>query len=46
VTVNDEGLRWAQENAASIQQKKAEYLPAWQAKPDAEKQVLRAESGR
>lgn len=46
VTVNEEGLRWAQDNAASIQQKKAEYLPKWQAKPDAEKQVLRAESGR
>lgn len=46
VTVNDEGLRWARDNAASIQQKKAEYLPQWQAKPDAEKQVLRAESGR
>ena len=46
VTVNDEGLRWARDNAASIQQKKAEYLPVWQAKPDAEKQVLRADSGR
>ena len=46
VTVNEEGLRWAQQHADSIQQKKAEYLPKWQAKPDAEKQILRAESGR
>ena len=46
VTVNAEGLRWAQENAASIQQKKAEDLPRWQAKPEAEKQILRAESGK
>jgi hypothetical protein len=46
VTANSEGLRWAEENAASIRQKKAEDLPRWQAKPDAEKQVLRAESGR
>lgn len=46
VTVNDEGLRWAQENAASIQQKKAADLPRWEAKPEADKQVLRAESGR
>jgi hypothetical protein len=46
VTVNDEGLRWAEENAASIQKKKAEDLPRWQAKPEPEKQILRAESGR
>jgi hypothetical protein len=45
VTVNEEGLRWAQDNAASIQEKKAKYLPEWQSKPDAEKQILRAESG-
>ncbi len=46
VTVNDEGLRWARDNAASIQAKKAKYLPEWQSKPEAEKQILRAESGR
>jgi hypothetical protein len=46
VTVNDEGLRWARDNAASIQQKKAADLPRWEAKPEGEKQILRAESGR
>jgi hypothetical protein len=46
VVVNDEGRKWAQENAASIQEKKAEYLPKWQSKPDADKQILNASSGR
>jgi hypothetical protein len=45
VTVNEEGLRWAQDHAASIQEKKAEDLPRWEAKPESEKQVLRADSG-
>jgi hypothetical protein len=46
VTVNAEGQRWAQENAASIQHKKDEDWPRWQAKPDADKQILRPESGK
>jgi hypothetical protein len=46
VTVNAEGQRWAQENAASIRHKKDEDLPRWQAKADAEKQILRPERGK
>lgn len=46
VISNDEGLRWAKENEASIKEKYTEYLNKWMAKPDAEKQTLRAESGQ
>lgn len=46
VAVGEEGRRWAQENAASNQQLKAEYLPKWQAKPEGDKQTLHALSGR
>lgn len=46
VGINEEGLRWAAENAASVQAKKAEYLPKWMAKPEIDKQILRPESGR
>lgn len=46
VKVNDEGRKWAQENAASIKEKKAEYLPKWQAKPESDKQILNATGGR
>jgi hypothetical protein len=46
VTVGEEGRVWARENAASIREKKAEYLPKWQEKPDRDKQTMRAESGR
>lgn len=46
VKPNESGLDWAQQNIASIKQKKNEYLPRWQSKNDADKQILRAESGR
>jgi hypothetical protein len=46
VVTNDEGRQWAKENESSIKEKYAEYLQKWQAKPDAEKQTLRADSGR
>ncbi len=46
VAVSEEGRVWARENADSIRDKKAEYLPKWQQKPDKDKQTLRAESGR
>ncbi|MDH5325275.1 MAG: hypothetical protein OEZ68_15800 [Gammaproteobacteria bacterium] len=46
VSVNQEGLAWAKANAASIAEKKADYLPKWEAKPDSDKQILKAESGR
>jgi hypothetical protein len=46
VAVSEEGRIWAKENAASVQEKKAEYLPKWQNKSDNAKQTLRAESGR
>jgi hypothetical protein len=43
---NAEGPKWAKENAPSVQEKKNEYLPKWQAKPDAEKPTLNIGSGR
>ncbi len=43
VVVNDEGLRWAANNAPSVARKKAKYLPAWEKKTN--KQTLLAESG-
>jgi hypothetical protein len=46
VILGEAGRAWAKDNAASIQEKKAEYLPKWQEKPDSDKQTLRAESGR
>jgi hypothetical protein len=46
VRLSEEGRAWAKDNAASVQEKKAEYLPKWQEKSDKDKQTLRAESGR
>jgi len=46
ISLSDEGRAWAKDNAASIKEKKAEYLPKWQEKPDNDKQTLRAEMGR
>ena len=46
VTLGEAGRTWARENAASIREKKAAYLPKWQEKPEGDKQTLRAESGR
>ncbi|OGI43708.1 MAG: hypothetical protein A2637_03755 [Candidatus Muproteobacteria bacterium RIFCSPHIGHO2_01_FULL_65_16] len=46
VAVNDEGRKWAAENAEDIRSKRVEYLPKWESKPGGEKQVLKAESGR
>jgi hypothetical protein len=46
VRVNDEGRKWAEENAADIKQKKAEYLPKWNGKGEADKQILHAGSGK
>ena len=43
MVVNDEGRRWAAENAPSIARKKNKYLPVWQQKP--EQQTLDADSG-
>ena len=43
VVVNDEGLRWAANNAESVAKKKRKYLPVWERKPD--QQTLHAESG-
>jgi hypothetical protein len=43
VIANDEGRRWASDNAPSIAAKKAKYLPAWQRKSDP--QTLHADSG-
>ena len=45
VTVNEEGRTWARENEPSVMQKKAKYLPEWNAKPDDRKQILLKESG-
>lgn len=46
VRISDEGLKWAQDNEPSIRQKKAEYLPKWESKPDPDKQILNPSSGR
>lgn len=46
VEPNSEGLKWAKDNAVSIVDKKNEYLPKWQAKPDSDKQILGAQSGK
>lgn len=46
VRANEQGLQWARENAASIQAKKAQYLPKWEAKAESDKQILRAASGK
>jgi hypothetical protein len=46
VKVNEEGHKWARDNAASIKEKKAEYLPKWQSKDNTDKQVLNAGSGK
>ena len=46
VKVNEEGYKWSRENAESVQQKKAEYLPQWNSKDNQDKQILRAESGK
>jgi hypothetical protein len=46
VRPNEQGLQWAQENAASIKGKKASYLPKWEEKPEADKQILHAASGK
>lgn len=46
VVPNDEGRTWAQNNADSIEQKIAKYRPEWENKPDDQKQILHASSGR
>lgn len=46
VTVSEKGRVWASRNAASVQEKKAEYLPKWQEILDKSNHTLRAESGR
>lgn len=46
VVANEKGLTWAKKNAASTKKLKQEYLPQWQSKADADKQTLRAESGK
>lgn len=46
VKPNEEGLKWAKENAADIKDKKAEYLPKWNGKDTQDKQILKADSGR
>ncbi len=46
VRIDDTGLAWAKENAGSIKEKKAEYLPQWEAKSDGSKQILEAGSGQ
>lgn len=46
VRITDEGLKWAKDNETSIRQKKADYLPKWEGKPDRDKQILGANSGR
>lgn len=43
VAVNDEGRRWATQNAPSITEKKRAYLPAWERKSD--QQTLHPDSG-
>lgn len=45
VVPNDAARQWAQDNAADVRAKRADYLPKWEAKPDSEKQTLNAESG-
>lgn len=39
------GFAWAKEHANSIEFKRSKYLPAWRAKADKDKQVLKAASG-
>jgi len=46
VVVNEEGRTWAESNAESVTQKKAEYFPEWESKPEGRKQRLLIESGR
>jgi len=46
VEPNAEGLKWASENAPSITEKKKANLPKWQAKPEGDKQILSAQSGK
>jgi len=46
MTTGPDADKWAQENQAHAQSLKAEYLPKWHAKPDADKQRLHASSGR
>lgn len=46
VEPNSEGLKWAKDNSASITDKKNEFLSKWQAKPEGDKQILGAESGK
>lgn len=43
MVVNEQGRRWASENARSIAEKKRKYLPAWERKSD--QQTLHADSG-
>jgi hypothetical protein len=46
VKPNQEGYAWAKDNAASVGEKKAEYLPKWESKSDSDKQTLRPEYGK
>lgn len=46
VKANEKGFTWAKQNAGSTKKLKQEYLPKWQSKADADKQILRAESGK
>lgn len=46
VKTNDKGVAWAKAHQAEIMKMKNEYLPKWESKAEADKQTLRAESGK
>jgi hypothetical protein len=46
VKLNDSGLAWAEQNAASTKKMRDQDLPRWESKDNAEKQVLVAGSGK
>lgn len=46
VIVNEKGRIWAENNAESVAQKKAEFLPKWKSKLEERKQTLLIGSGR
>ena len=46
VETTQDSLRWAQENAADIEEKRAEYYVKWMQKPAAERPMLRPDDGQ